>query len=206
MPRLSSTRKELLTALMKDAIHDAAVSVLAEHGMDGMTMDRVAAAANLAKGSLYSYFDSKQDLLRFVHAKLVDPILESADDIVRSELPAAEKLHSILHIVFDQLAKHCGLFNLLLQDDIRMLLEPTKQTNREIAIGQFTAIFRQGIKQGIFRPLDPAQLAQMFFGAMVQLWHRALAADESAQAEESARLLIDVFLNGLAVPSRTRLG
>jgi AcrR family transcriptional regulator len=62
MPRLSRTRKQLLNAMMNDAIFDAAVAVLAEHGFKGMTMDRVAAAANLAKGSLYGYVESKPKL------------------------------------------------------------------------------------------------------------------------------------------------
>ena len=56
MPKLSATRKELLTTMMKEAIFEAATSVLCAHGVSGMTMDRVAAAAGLAKGSLYNYF------------------------------------------------------------------------------------------------------------------------------------------------------
>ena len=166
MPRLSSTRKELLTAMMKEAISEAAVSVLAEHGVDGMTMDRVAVAADVAKGSLYCYFNSKHDLLKLVHAKIVDPILKTADEVIRADLPPTRKLEAILRVVFDQLAKHHGVFNLLLKDDTaRVVLEPRRRTNRDIAVGQYAAIFRQGIEQGLFRPLDPVQLAEMFFGA-----------------------------------------
>ena len=61
MPRLSKTGKEMLTAMMKESIFEAATAVLSEHGVDGTTMNRVAEAADLAKSSLYDYFPSKED-------------------------------------------------------------------------------------------------------------------------------------------------
>ncbi len=201
MPRLSATRKKLLTSMMKEAIYEAAVSVLIEHGVDGMTMDRVAAAANLAKGSLYSYFDSKHDLLRFVHARIVEPLHAATDEVVRSDRPPVAKLEAILHIVFDQLARHRSVFYLFLQDDVRAILEPAQQTSREIALSHFATIFREGIEQGVFRPFDPVRLAEMFFGALVELWNRALAAGESPLVEGSIETLMSVFLHGAAAPA-----
>jgi TetR/AcrR family transcriptional regulator len=203
MPRLSTTRKELLTAMMKDAIYEAAISVLAEHGVEGMTMDRVAAAANVAKGSLYSYFEGKQDLLQFVHAKTIDPIIEAIDGVIRAEMPATAKLEAILHIVFDQLAKLHALFSLLAKDDaVRVLLEPSRRTTHEIAVGQYALIFRQGIDEGVFRPFDPMQLAEMFFGAMTELWHRSLASGEFRQTDLLIDTLLSVFVHGVAVGNR----
>jgi AcrR family transcriptional regulator len=200
MPRLSSTRKQLLNTMMKEAIHEAAVSVLAEHGLEGMTMDRVAAAANLAKGSLYCYFESKQELLEFVHARIVGPIAKASDDVMRSELSAPEKLEAMLRIVFDQLAKHHGLFKLLLMDDARILLRPSMRTHRENAIRRFAAAVRQGIEEGQFRACDAEQVAVMLFGAMVELWHRAVAAGEFQQSGAIIRSLVRVFLYGVADP------
>ena len=198
MPRLSTTRKQLLTAMMKEAIYDAAVAVLAEHGVDGMTMDRVAAAADVAKGSLYCYFHGKQDLLGLVHAKLVEPILKTAEDVIRADMPAPRKLEAVVRAVFDQLARHHGVFNLLLKDDdARAVLEPRRRTNRQIAVGQFAVIFRQGIEQGLFHQHDPAQLAEMFMGAMGGLWERSLATGDVYQADALIEPLLSVFLDGI---------
>jgi TetR/AcrR family transcriptional regulator len=199
MPRLSSTRKKLLTEMMKEAIYEAAVAVLAEHGVEGVTMDRVAAAANMAKGSLYNYFRGKRALLQFVHRKTVDPITRAVDDVIRSDRPATAKLEASVRIVFGELARRHALFTLLLEsDDARVLLETTRRTNREMAVAQFAEIFRQGIDQGLFRPLDPQQLAQMFVGAMAELWQRTLGAHDSQPAEPLADTLLSVFLDGVA--------
>lgn len=202
MPRLSSTRKELLTAMMKEAIYEAAVSVLAEHGAAGMTMDRVAAAAKLAKGSLYSYFDSKQDLLQFVHGKVIEPIRKSVEDMLHSDLPVLAKLEAILRAIFDHTAKHQELFSLLLNDeDAQFLLTPADRTNRQIAVGHFAEIFRQGIAAGLFRPSDPTLLAEMFFGALLGFWQPALAARRFQHPDQFIQPLVTVFLHGIAAPA-----
>jgi len=54
MAQLAERRKELVTGLMKDAIYAAAVEILTKQGVDGLTMDRVAETAGVAKGSLYN--------------------------------------------------------------------------------------------------------------------------------------------------------
>jgi AcrR family transcriptional regulator len=128
VPKLSEKRKELLTAMMKEAIYDAAVAVLGKHGVGGMTMDRVAAAANLAKGSLYNYFDDKQDLLRFVYGKIIDPVSEAIAETAGEPLPAAQKLESILHTLFDHFRQHRRLLSLFLGDDAaRAIIEPARK-------------------------------------------------------------------------------
>jgi AcrR family transcriptional regulator len=200
MPRLSAARKELLTAMMKEAIYDAAVAVLGEHGVEGMTMERVAAAADVAKGSLYCYFRGKQDILRLVHAKLVEPIRKTAEEVIAADMPATRKLETLARAVFDQLARRHGVFNLLMKDDAaRAAIEPRRRTNRQIAVGQWAVIFRQGIDQGLFRPHDPDQLAEMFMGALGGLWDRSLATGEVQEPDAMIRPLLSVFLDGIAV-------
>ena len=86
--RLSKARKEFVTAMMKDTIFEAAGSVLEEHGVNGITMDRVAATAGLAKGSLYNYFQDKDKLVRFLYAQLVEPFYQVIEEIADGDLPA----------------------------------------------------------------------------------------------------------------------
>lgn len=199
MPRLSSTRKQLLDAMMKDSIFDAAVSVLAEHGFKGMTMDRVAVAADMAKGSLYGHVGSKQNLLRFVHARIVDPIIEKADRIVHTEMPIVAKLDAILQVVSSELAKHQGVLAILLTDDsARALLEPSAELRRESAINQYAEVFRQGIEQGEFRDLDPRLHAEMFFAALMEPWKRAVAAGTVPNPARWTAPLMQVFLQGIS--------
>ena len=82
MPRLSKTRKALLTTMMRESIFEAATSVLCEHGVQGTTMNRVAEAANLTKSNLYNYFQDKKRATEFFNTRLVEPCLHATEEIV----------------------------------------------------------------------------------------------------------------------------
>jgi AcrR family transcriptional regulator len=155
MPKLTTLRKQALDEMMREAIFQAAKAVLAEHGVEGMTMDRVAVAAEVAKGSLYHYFSSKKDLLELVHAKLMDPILQNLEDIAATRQSAKEKLAAHLDHLLGYVAEHSRLFKLLFDDAVAQgILRLSQQRAREAGSQRLAEIFRQGIAEGEFRSAD----------------------------------------------------
>jgi len=55
-----------LTDRKRDAIVQAAISEFREHGFNGTSMDRVAAAAEVSKRTVYNHFPSKEDLFEAI--------------------------------------------------------------------------------------------------------------------------------------------
>lgn len=45
------------------AIHAAALSLFEEHGFDAVSVDQIAAAANVARGTFFNYFDNKEEVV-----------------------------------------------------------------------------------------------------------------------------------------------
>jgi AcrR family transcriptional regulator len=161
MSRLSKARKDLLTTMMKEAIFEAAATVLCEHGVHGATMNRVAAAANLAKSSLYDYFESKAELLRFVSDRIIAPISQANEEIVRSDLLTTEKLGRALGTIFEHIGKHRKLVRLLLQEgEFHDVVESSKKGACATAVEHFKAIFQQGMDEGQYRRLDATHTAR----------------------------------------------
>ena len=198
MPRLTEPRKRLLDALMRDTIYEATLSVLVEHGVERMTMDRVAAAAKMAKGSLYNYFESKEELLRFVHDKTIAPVLEDLAEIVGRDLPAVEKLDLHLGTLLRHSAEHAGVFGILFRDNAtRSIVRPAEHSAITTAASNLKAIFEQGIREGVFRPLDPRQMAIMFIGLCTALIEDALQRGKIASAEAYKTVLLSTFLHGI---------
>src|SRR5262245_55921374 len=60
MPTARPSREEVLTRFRRSALIDAAVQVFGDHGFDNATMDAIAAEAQVAKGTIYLYYPSKQ--------------------------------------------------------------------------------------------------------------------------------------------------
>jgi AcrR family transcriptional regulator len=206
VPRLTAIRKQALDGMMKEALFEATVAVLSEHGVDGMTMDRVAAAAGVAKGSLYRYFRGKRDLLEFVHAKIIDPIFEDLQRINATEQPAIEKLAEHLRTLVEHVAKHARVFKLLFEDDTAHgLLQSSERSCHEAASHELAGFFRQGIAEGVFCPGDPLMLAHMYLGLCRGLLGNKPDLEGRDQRENIHRLIMETFLNGIAT-EKGRLG
>jgi AcrR family transcriptional regulator len=199
MPRLREARKELLNTMMKESIFEAATSVLSEHGIDGTTMNRVAAAADLAKSSLYDYFPSKDELLEFVADRLETPFMQAVAETLRTDLPAPQKLERILRIAFENTVRHKAVVRLLVQSDQEFRV---RQRTRPQVLEAFTAIFAQGIKEGSFHPHNPAHTGRMFLGAFREFFELLASNAPEEVANEYVEVLIDAALHGLPIHVR----
>jgi AcrR family transcriptional regulator len=56
------TKEDVLSAYRRDALLGAAIRVFGERGFDCATMERIADEAEVAKGTTYLYYDSKQSI------------------------------------------------------------------------------------------------------------------------------------------------
>ncbi len=199
MPRLTAIRKQVLDGMMKEALFEATVAALSEHGVDGLTMDRVASEAGIAKGSLYRYFRSKRDLLEFVYAKLIDPIFQDLDEMVAKEQSASEKLVGQLRTLLEHVAKHAQIHKLLFDDDAASgLLQPSERRSSEAACQRLAKVFEQGIAEGVFCPGDPRMLANMYLGLCKGVLQSRPDLEGRDQRENIHGLILGTFLNGIA--------
>src|SRR5688572_13158224 len=66
MTRNSATnrKEELVRDFRTRELLDATCRVVARHGFQGVTVDRVAEEAKIAKGTVYLYFRTKEELLK----------------------------------------------------------------------------------------------------------------------------------------------
>lgn len=87
MTEPSSTRARIVAA---------AVALFAEQGFDATSVNQVVERARVAKGALYHYFGSKDDLLFEVYRDLIDRQLAHMDEILDRGLPAAETLRALV--------------------------------------------------------------------------------------------------------------
>ena len=79
----------------EEAILDAVNRLLSEKGYDLMTMDDVADAVGVAKGSLYKHFSSKEKLAAAVMTRLLGQTIDVFDHMP-AEWRAARRLEEIL--------------------------------------------------------------------------------------------------------------
>jgi AcrR family transcriptional regulator len=201
--RLSKARKAFVTAMMRDTIFEAAGSVLEHHGTRGLTMDRVASVAGVTTGSLYTYFENKNELLDFVYNRIVEPFLRTIEDIVDESQAATQKLGAILRMALEYTVKHRGLIRLLADADCS---DGVRRNTRPRLLRIVTTVFEQGIAAGEFRPHDPSHSARMYLGCLSELFELQAGGASDDEVKQFAATLMDATVNGFSIHAKKASG
>jgi TetR/AcrR family transcriptional regulator, fatty acid metabolism regulator protein len=114
----------------RSAILDAALRVFAKHGFAAARVSDIAAAAGVGKGTVYLYFESKEDLLMGVFEARVDEILSMIDEMVVSGVSPREGLRTFFDAALDLVASNVELLDLFEQ---RVFLSEAHLRTRGIA-------------------------------------------------------------------------
>ncbi len=183
---------------MREGILQAALDVLRSDGFEHLTIEKVAEAAGIAKGSVYNYFRNKQELVTQVFERSIEPAIEAGGHIIASSMEAVEKLEAMLRLWFSHFSKHRGLFDFLFRDPhVRELCFTSQRSKNTLAIDRFRSIFEQGIAEGSFREFNAVSAAEMAVGAVQFCIERQLESGEQRPIETSIRELMDLILWGI---------
>ena len=85
-----------LTDRKRDAIVQAAIGEFRQHGFAGTSMDRVAAAAEVSKRTVYNHFPSKDELFSAILQKLWERSQRLEGVPYRADLPLRGQLMELL--------------------------------------------------------------------------------------------------------------
>jgi AcrR family transcriptional regulator len=186
---------------MREGIFRAALEVVRERGFEGLTMDRVAEVAGVAKGSLYNYFPTKQALLELIFERVVTPAIEKAREVARAPLSPVEKLRNLLKSWFDHFSAYRGIFETIFADPtVRQFCADARRTRYEEGLSILEEIFQEGISTGLFRNLDSQLAAEVVLGALILPIERDLEQGKSRQADSWIEKFLDLLLGGVLDP------
>lgn len=192
-------RRERKRQQLLDHLADTAWALFDAAGFDAVTMEAIAAAADLSKVTLYRYFPVKEALLRHVFHRE----LRAAWPAIRADLERLAPGRARLGRFLDLQAAWCERHRAVLAPYIRFRLGdprlPAEDRMRSGMDAIFAELIAQGQSAGAFRTDLPAPLLAMHFQfAHLATVLRCLADDRLALADELAAML-DLFCNGMGV-------
>jgi AcrR family transcriptional regulator len=104
-----------MAASKKDLIAQGALTAFAQYGYSDTTMDTIAEVAQVAKGTLYYHFSTKEELFLFVIEKGVKMLIDSVNSAMQdSNLSADERMVCVLDEHLRFFSEHQELCLLLL--------------------------------------------------------------------------------------------
>lgn len=92
MPVKGRTKQDVLLEFRRAEILDAARKICASRGYHEMTVDEIAQAAGIAKGTVYLYFRSKHE----IYWAMIEQVLAVLHDQVRAQLSQPGPIEDVL--------------------------------------------------------------------------------------------------------------
>ncbi|MEJ5263002.1 MAG: TetR/AcrR family transcriptional regulator, partial [Ignavibacterium sp.] len=133
-------------------IINAAIEVFAKQGYHEAKISEIAAIANVATGSVYLYFESKEDLLVKIFSGLWMKLISLVKSIYdRDDLSSIEKLDGFIDIVFDVFTANSKLALLFVKEQPHFLQDKDNKLN--ILYNNFLEIGEKIIDEGVNKNL-----------------------------------------------------
>lgn len=168
----------------RDAILTSAYKTFAEFGYADTKIETIAERAGVGKGTVYLYFQNKNDLFRQMIQELIEWHLSILREQITGPHAALERLRALIRVHLKLFAGRMGLFNLLgrdighVDDELHRWLCEQKQRLLE----DLRRLIEEGIAEGAFRAVSP-RLAAFWLLATLSV---TLTVDHALTAEEVA--------------------
>lgn len=191
-------RRERKKEETRRRIMECSLALFEEKGFDNVTMEEIAEAADVAKGTLYNYFPVKEAILsRYVqrHAREMKPevdiIIESQPD-TRSRLAAFLRLHS--RWVEDRQDLMERYISYRMTFPLRSLRDTSTRSGFDVHVSR---ILRSGQDAGeIRRDLDARTLSACLLSFYTWAYFGWLSLPEAFDLDRIIDQTTDLFLEG----------
>lgn len=197
MPRFSQAQRDRVRAILLDR----AARLFADRPYGAVTVEDVAAVAGVAKGTVYSFFDGKEELFRRVLEQEHDRFHREVEGLLAEvDVRCRENVREALHAVVHALAANPLLLRVLDERDTPAWLEVHRDPSARMAeakanTNMLVGLIREGQLAGVMRDGDPVELA----GVIGELFVGLLVAGNHGGPEVLRRLQIalDLMVDGL---------
>lgn len=192
---LSGTRRARKKERTRREIYRTAMTLFAESGYDGVTIEDICRNASVAKATFFLHFENKAALLKDFNDEITQSLVER---LAGHEGTAEEQLVLFLSAFREAWEQNAPVMQKMLREFID---QPTALTRaaavNESVVDLVTQIVRRGQDKGELRSGIAPELAAI---AIVSTWS-AIAAwwtEHSDMVTDTASLqIIDITLNGL---------
>jgi AcrR family transcriptional regulator len=200
---LKATKKEIVTAFRTREILAAARSLLEQRGPEAMTMEEIAAAAGVAKGTLYLYFQSKDDLILALITRVGENIIRDVEASLEGPGTPPEKLIRMVSVLLEYLNRERLLFPMYARELSRGERESSEGFRRryqeleEQFVVLVTRLFVEGIAAGQFIPANPRLLTFLIRGLIRATGYYQKAEGQADAAKEALPVILTLISSGL---------
>ena len=188
---------------------NAALDLFVEKGFSATRAEEVATRAGVSKGTLFLYFQSKEDLFKaVVRENIVNHFPAWEDEFNKFEGSSADMLRYAMNFLWERIGKTraSGITKLVMSEAQNFPEIADFYQSEVIKRGHamIRRILERGVHSGEFRPLDVDQAVQIVIAPMIflMMWKHSMgvcaASANLINAEAFIHMQLNTLLHGIS--------
>ncbi|HWN70576.1 MAG TPA: helix-turn-helix domain-containing protein [Haliangium sp.] len=206
-PAVRERIREQQRATYREAILDAAERVFAAREFAGVRMSDVAAEAGMATGTLYNYFENKDEILSSLILARGNDLLRELEATFETEREPLARIERMVRATFDYVERHRAGYKMLME-----MAPPKVALQRFGGPGlveiqaRYLALLESAVAAGVrarrLRGKVPARDVAIFLaGAIDGMARTSIALDDRIRLADKVGMVMELFLSGAGTKS-----
>ncbi|MFZ4437174.1 MAG: TetR/AcrR family transcriptional regulator [Syntrophales bacterium] len=192
--------------LKREIILKAAIKVFAEKGYHSSRTTDISSQAGVAYGSLYHYFQSKDDILLSIFRERWQLLLDKVKKIRETLTEPGEMILTIIDYIFRSYQSDPGMMKVLIMDVPRhaQFYSPENWVLYNAFFKELAEIFREGQERGLYvNNVSPLIASYAIYGAVDttirQYVYNPEFNDDEFPLEKARGQIVQILKGGFAV-------
>jgi AcrR family transcriptional regulator len=183
--RTSPSRREKQIAMRIEQILDAAARLFASQGFHRTTTKEIAEAADVSEGTLYNYFESKNDLLFAILSRLAEEQSTELNASKITKLDTRQLLTTLLHTSMGSVEQHAVMQQAILSEILadETLRQRYYERVMQPTLNALEKLLNLRIVLGQIRPIDPASTARILVSMALGLFILQVLGDPITKSD-----------------------
>jgi AcrR family transcriptional regulator len=194
MAASTPARRQVLTDFRRNEIIAAALKVFGTKGFDAARAEDIAAQAGIAKGTIYLYFESKEDIYVAAVQHAIEQLTERVDERLHSAQGLRARVTAYVTSRLEFWLEQKSLYRLLLT--VGREPQHRKQTNAVLkaAAGRLMQLFEEAVAAEDLKPQPFEATAHAVVDLVRGANERRLDGIAIQSIEEDAQFIIELAL------------
>ena len=191
---MSPARKASAAVSTRDAVFDAAASLFAKSGFDGVSVDDIARDAGVNKAMIYYHFADKLALYRAVLADGLGRMGATVHAIAAAADAPPIKLDRFIEAFVRMTETRPWMPALMLREiaEGAPRLDRDTMAHMRVVVMSFAAILKQGQQSGVFRSVHPILAYESVIGPIIINAARERVAAQPSRKGDNFPMLVAI--------------
>ena len=196
------TKKDVVAEFRRATILEAACRAFARCGYDGTSVETIAAEAHIAKGTVYLYYKSKEDIYHAAVTHGLQGLHADTERALTLDCSCREKIEQFIRLRFEYMERNHDFYRIYVSEfgDARSRPSKVQEKMREMSLQQtrlLESVIAEAIAKGEIRPMPVGMTARAIYDVTRGLLQNRLLGFIDKDQTADVQSVLDLLWNGL---------